>query len=225
MKKRRITLGGCTVLGAAFLLSCQDTRSAKENGDVTTQQPKTASSSGAKNLGVPATAIAKGAVSKRGAIRHRCVLECVWATEYCSDSPACETSMKRCGPGCSNPAALQSSLAAKVSDTWGSTKVEAIEVCLVQGANYFLKDLRCADGKVPRFRRSGSGGPRNPLTKGFQRPDPMARMKKGEADTHVVDLYEVICADKKHDLYLDMYHCGYPKPWAAPRSFSRPVAR
>ena len=40
--------------------------------------------------------------------------------------------------------------------------------------------------------------------------------------TSSVDRYEVKCPKKTYTLFFDMYHCGTPKPWLAPKGFTRP---
>jgi hypothetical protein len=125
-----------------------------------------------------------------------------------------------------NPAEVAAAMKQKVPDDWGSSKKNAIEVCLPSGEHYFLRDLRCPDGKAPRYRRLGSVGSRTPMPDGMDfKPglmDPTIPVKRGEADYHVIDKYEVTCTKATYILFLDMYHCPGPKPWAAPRGFTRP---
>jgi len=52
--------------------------------------------------------------------------------------------------------------------------------------------------------------------------DPTHRLKPGEVDYHIIDSYEVKCSNKTRTLFFDMYHCGTPKPWQAPKGFTRP---
>jgi hypothetical protein len=164
----------------------------------------------------------------KSAIRHRCILECVWLEDRCTSSkaPDCKDSTKACTAGCMDAAALKAAMAEKPPKTWGTTVKEAIEVCLPSGEQYFLRDLRCAGAKAPEFERSGSVGPRNPMPAdaGFDENmiDPTYRLKKDQLDTHIIDKYEVRCEKKTYILYFDMYHCGTPKTWAAPEGFSRP---
>ncbi len=164
----------------------------------------------------------------QGAIRHRCVLECVWLEKSgLVSSNQSEDVTKACVANCMDPKSMKTALELKLSKTWGTSKKESIEVCLPPGEQRFLDDLRCKDGKAPSFKRIGSVGERNPSPKntGFNENmmNPAYRLKKGELDTHVIDLYKVSCSDKDYKLYFDMYHCGTPKPWAAPAGFSRPA--
>jgi hypothetical protein len=166
----------------------------------------------------------------KSAISHRCMLECVWLKERCDSAgaagTACRDQLNLCGRGCMDPAAVQAVLDAKVADGWGESIKNAIEVCLPSGEHYFLDDLRCPDGKAPQARRIGSVGPRNPMPDDlpFQaaQMDPAHRLKKGETDYHIIDKYEVVCRKETRVLFFDMYHCGTPKPWKAPRGFTRP---
>ncbi|MBW1810137.1 MAG: hypothetical protein JRJ19_08330 [Deltaproteobacteria bacterium] len=164
----------------------------------------------------------------KSAIRHRCILECVWLEDRCNSSkaPGCKDSIKACTAVCMDDETLKAAMAEKPPKTWGTTIKEAIEVCLPSGEQYFLRDLLCAGSKAPGYERSGSVGPRNPMPAdaGFDANmlDPTYRLKKGQVDTHIIDKYEVRCEKKTHILYFDMYHCGTPKPWAAPEGFTRP---
>lgn len=108
----------------------------------------------------------------------------------------------------------------------GSTPATALNVCTPDGETAYLARLRCPDGRAPKFERSGSVGPRrDPQTK--QEEDlmskhaiEMAKVKPGEPDFHILDAFEVTCADGKHEVFLDMYHCGEPEPTVAPKGFT-----
>jgi len=166
----------------------------------------------------------------QSAISHRCVLECAWVKERCIDGgqaeARCRDEMSLCRRGCMAPEAVKKAMKSSPPRGWGETKKDAIEVCLPSGQHSFLADLQCPDGKAPRYHRVGSVGSRNPMPEEMDfKPslmDPTYRLKKGEVDYHVVDKYEVACSEKTHTLFFDMYHCGDPKPWKAPRGFTRP---
>jgi hypothetical protein len=162
----------------------------------------------------------------KNSIRHRCVLECVWANERSPGGPKGDAFVKKCGEGCMDKKAIEAVVKAEVSKDWGTTKQKAIEVCLPSGEHYFLQDLRCPDGKAPEYQRSGSVGSRNPMPEDMEFDmslmDPTHRLKPGEIDYHIIDRYEVKCRKKTHVLFLDMYHCGTLKPWKAPQGFTRP---
>lgn len=161
------------------------------------------------------------------AVRHRCILECVWAKDHKFSGGKGDAFMNACGEACMDPKAIQAAIEAEIPAGWGTTKKDAIEVCLPAGEQYFLRDLRCPGGERPTFERSGSVGPRNPIPEGtpfdMKMMDPTHRLAPGEVDHHTIDRYEVSCPGKTHTLYLDMYHCGTPKPWKAPKGFTRPL--
>jgi hypothetical protein len=169
---------------------------------------------------------ADSAAEIKNSIRHRCVLECVWAKERSPGEKEGDAFMKKCGEGCMDKKAMEAAVAAKVPEAWGTTKQNAIEVCLPSGEHYFLQDLRCPDGKAPEYKRSGNVGSRNPMPEDMEfnmsMMDPTYKMKPGEIDYHIVDRYEVKCSKKTHVIFFDMYHCGTLKPWKAPPGFTRP---
>ena len=162
----------------------------------------------------------------KNAVRHRCVLECVWAKERSPGKKEGDAFMKKCGEACMDKKAIEAAMKSKVPDGWGATKEKAIEVCLPSGEHYFLQDLLCPDGKAPKFNRSGNVGSRNPMPEDMEfnmsMMDPTHRMKPGEVDYHIIDRYEVKCSKKTHTLFFDMYHCGTLKPWLVPQGFTRP---
>jgi hypothetical protein len=168
----------------------------------------------------------KADVSIKSSIRHRCVLECVWAKERSPSKKEGEAFMKKCGEGCMEKKAIEAAVGGKVSKDWGTTKEKAIEVCLPSGEHYFLQDLRCPDGKAPEYKRSGNVGSRNPMPEDMEfnmsMMDPTHKMKPGEIDYHIIDRYEAKCGKKTYVLFFDMYHCGTLKPWKAPQGFTRP---
>lgn len=162
----------------------------------------------------------------KNSIRHRCVLECVWAKERSPSKKEGEAFMKKCGEGCMDKTAIEAAVKGAVSNDWGTTKETAIEVCLPSGEHYFLQDLRCPGGKAPEYNRSGNVGSRNPMPQDMEfnmgMMDPTRQMKPGEVDYHIIDRYEVKCPEKTYVLFFDMYHCGTLKAWKAPAGFTRP---
>ena len=171
-------------------------------------------------------AAADPAAKIKHSIRHRCVLECVWAKERSQGKKEGDAFMKECGESCMDQKAIEAALKAKVPEGWGATKEKAIEVCLPSGEHYFLQDLRCPGGKAPEYNRSGNVGSRNPMPEDMEfnmkMMDPTYKLKPGEIDYHIIDRYEVKCPKKTHVLFFDMYHCGTLKPWLAPEGFTRP---
>lgn len=66
----------------------------------------------------------------------------------------------------------------------------------VAGQHMYLKDLRCADGKAPSYRRLGNGGP--------------------GVYGSIVDIYNVECAGSEPAesvIWMDLYHPGYKDTW------------
>ncbi len=166
----------------------------------------------------------------RAAIQHGCVRECFILKEH--DQFLAEKKrderQQACMRQCMDAAATRAVQEAALDPEWGLTKELAIEVCLPPGEHLFLSELRCASGQPPTFKRSGNVGPRNPIaSETFDEAwmDPFVPVPKGKKDEHIVDRYEVVCADKTAIVFLDMYHCGTPKPWAAPRGFTRPLPK
>ena len=108
----------------------------------------------------------------------------------------------------------------------GSTRLTPLNVCTPRGEMAYLTRLRCMDGRVPQFERSGSVGPRkDPETKKeeelmHKHAIEMAKVNPGEMDFHIIDAYDVVCADGKHEVFLDMYHCDEPEPTVAPKGFT-----
>jgi len=177
----------------------------------------------------PASAIEPEEAREISAIRHRCFLECVWGDDYCTSlgGQDCVAKRETCTKACTAEDTMTAARSWKVPEGWGTTKEQAIEVCLPEGERYFIADLRCADGSVPTYARTGSVGSRNPMPAdmGFDmsQMDPTVPVPEGQPDTHTIDLYAVQCPDGAHELYFDMYHCGRPKPWIAPEGFTRPT--
>lgn len=161
------------------------------------------------------------------AIRHICVVGCVYMSQSCRMYRVknCPQLMKVCVKRCMDPKALKKAVAAAVPSNWGLTKKSAINVCTPAGERRFLATLRCLDGSTPSFSRSGSVGARNQVKKlSLGSLSYFRTLAPGQTDTHVIDLYQVVCPAKTHSLYLDMYHCmDGPQPWAAPKGFTRPV--
>lgn len=114
----------------------------------------------------------------------------------------------------------------KPGETLGRTKHLAIEVCQPAGERAYLSRLRCADGQAPRFERSGNVGPRHDIKPGtpdsvlLDQMDMHRPLPPGEVDYHVIDLYEVVCSDQTHEIYMDMYHCTGPQTKAPPAGFT-----
>lgn len=166
----------------------------------------------------------------RAAIQHSCVSECF----ILKDHDQFLTEKKRderqqaCMRQCMDPALTRAALEATPDPEWGLTKELAIDVCLPPGEHLLLSELRCAGGQPPTFKRSGNVGPRNPIaSESFDEAwmDPFLPVPKGKKDEHIVDRYEVVCPDKTVVVFMDMYHCGTPKLWAAPAGFSRPPTK
>ncbi|NMB74249.1 MAG: hypothetical protein GYA21_03865 [Myxococcales bacterium] len=166
----------------------------------------------------------------RAAIQHGCVRECFILKDhdqYLSEKKRDER-QQGCMRQCMDAAATRVAQQTALEPSWGMTKELAIEVCLPPGEHLFLSELRCASGQAPTFKRSGNVGPRNPMaSESFDEAwmDPFVAVPKGKKDEHIVDRYEVVCADKTVILFFDMYHCGTPKPWAAPKGFTRPLPK
>lgn len=104
----------------------------------------------------------------------------------------------------------------------GLSKATAVEVCEPQGEREYLSRLRCADGNPPAFERLGSVGSRNPTETPEAEELATEQVIRGrpvgpdEIDYHVIDLYEVVCAEGRYSVFLDMYHCDQPPPTVAP---------
>jgi hypothetical protein len=114
-----------------------------------------------------------------------------------------------CGPK-KPPAAI----AAPV-DGFGLSKEVPVHVCLPDGEQLYLASLQCPDGSPPSFARAGNVGPRNaiPDDQMMAMIDPYYVLPEGQVDGHIIDLYEVLCADgSRVDVYMDMYHCTDPHP-------------
>ncbi|RME21598.1 MAG: hypothetical protein D6806_14440, partial [Deltaproteobacteria bacterium] len=98
----------------------------------------------------------------RSAIQTRCMQECDWLKAYCDKGAF--TFCKGMGSGCLGRCVKKSDMAKAMSfragRQWGRQKVKAIEVCMPEGERRFILDLRCPDGKVPVFKRTGSVGSR-----------------------------------------------------------------
>ena len=115
-----------------------------------------------------------------------------------------------CGP--KKPPAT---LANPVTEGIGLTKENPVEVCLPDGQQLYLASLQCPDGSPPSFERAGNVGPRNPVPDDdmMLMIDPYGELPEGMVDGHIIDLYEVLCADgSQHQVYMDMYHSAAPHP-------------
>ena len=108
---------------------------------------------------------------------------------------------------------------------FGESKAAAVEVCQPAGEQAYLARLVCPDGKIVRFDRLGGYGPRNVLPADLPLSEQLASarrdpLKPGDVDYHVIDGYELTCADTRRIVYLDMYHCHQPLPQQAPPGLS-----
>ena len=108
----------------------------------------------------------------------------------------------------------------------GRTAKEAIEVCTPPGVHAYLRELRCPNGKAPKFKRLGQAGSRN-QPKGGDESDLMleqilhkAQPPSPNKDFHIVDEYLVKCKGTKHHLYFDSYHCPGSSIEVAPVGFT-----
>ena len=108
----------------------------------------------------------------------------------------------------------------------GLAKESAVEVCGPQGARDYLDRLRCADGSVVAYQRTGSMGARHDPTTNAEIAMMQAQfatagpIPTGQPDFHVIDGYNAECRAQKRFLYLDPYHCPDPKNQAPPPGFS-----
>ena len=98
----------------------------------------------------------------------------------------------------------------------GLSKHDAIEVCLTPGVKRALDGWRCPGGDRPRqVRRLGSIGTRtDPVDPNDPRlllqMDPEVPIRPGEPDFHIVEAFEMRCADLAYTIFIDMYHCAPP---------------
>jgi hypothetical protein len=164
----------------------------------------------------------------RAAIQHSCVRECFILKEHDQHlgEKKRDERQQSCMRQCMDAEATRKAQEAVGGESWGLSKESAVEVCLPPGERIFLSELRCADGQAPTFQRSGNVGPRNPIaseTFDESAMDPFFAVPPGKKDDHIVDRFEVVCSDRTVAVFMDMYHCGTPKPWAAPKGFTRPV--
>ena len=121
--------------------------------------------------------------------------------------------------------APKSDIAPPANPGYGESMTAAVEVCQPDGQRAYLARLVCEDGKVPRFKRLGSYGPRHALPADRSVSEQIADSKRdplapGEVDYHVVDGYELSCEASRRIVYLDMYHCHQPPPQTAPPGFT-----
>lgn len=95
-------------------------------------------------------------------------------------------------------AALIAAPGAAAAATLGS-EAKPVHADMPAGQRAYLRRLRCADGNAPTYQRAGNVGP--------------------GPDGHIVDLYEVLCADSepgRSEIYMDMYHGGHVEDEAVP---------
>ncbi len=95
----------------------------------------------------------------------------------------------------------------------GSTKANAVEVCLTRGLKQYLDQWRCPGGGKPQINRLGAVGMRTePVDPNDPRilleMDPEVPIRPGEPDFHIVDAVQMRCADLTYTLFIDMYHCA-----------------
>jgi hypothetical protein len=134
---------------------------------------------------------------------------------------ACQTTSTATAPV--TPATRASTAAA---GPLGASKATSVEVCEPSGERAYLQRLRCPDGTAPRFGRAGSLGMRTEPRTAEEEKAAEAQtlggrtVAAGEADYHVVDMYEVRCGDAVHEVFLDMYHCDQRAPEEAPEGFT-----
>jgi hypothetical protein len=119
----------------------------------------------------------------------------------------------------------KSDIAPPANPGFGESMTAAVEVCQPDGERAYLARLVCEDGKVARFNRLGSYGPRHALPADRSASEQIAvsmrdPLAPGDVDYHVVDGYEVSCATSRRIVYLDMYHCHQPTPQTAPPGFT-----
>lgn len=188
-----------------------------------------------RSVGPPASAgtVRRGAGSsvkrKVRAIRHLCVLGCLYMRRSCGRMRrgGCAGLFKRCIKPCTDPGRLLAAAMARPAKGWGLRKGQPIKVCTPSGQRRFLMTLVCPGGGRPTWSRLGSVGTVDRPRKGvkFAFPSYFKKLKPGQHNSHVVDLYRVSCPGKAHRLYFDMYNClDGPKPWGVPAGLSRPVS-
>lgn len=172
----------------------------------------------------------KGEDRMRSAVQTRCVQECEWLVHRFGEEETAgsKEKLQACRAGCVEAKKVDAALADRPAEDWGLSKEKAIEVCMPVGERAFVEDLRCPDGGVPEYRRSGNVGQRHPSPPGAEidlelMMDFTGRLEKDGVDRHIIDRYELKCPGGTHVLFMDMYHCGSPKPWKAPKGFSRPL--
>lgn len=111
------------------------------------------------------------------------------------------------------------------SDTLGTNKEYAVEVCDISGEDIYLRRLRCEDGTIPSIVRAGNAGTRN-SPKDIDPIEILEQTSKyrpipdGVEDQHIIDLYKVQCGENAVDVYFDMYHCMADPPQTAISGFS-----
>jgi hypothetical protein len=168
----------------------------------------------------------------RQAMFDRCMVLCDIRSQIHEmvKDPSAASYRKVCEDSCRVDKSLDAALDAVLPADWGYTKLQAIDTCTVAGTHLFFNDLQCADGSRPEWKRVGGMGAREDE----ERTDPaqydhnnqdVRRIPPDQPDNHIVDKWKVECGSKTHFLYFDIYHCLDPKPWAAPRGFSRPLRK
>jgi hypothetical protein len=104
---------------------------------------------------------------------------------------------------------------------YGISRTQAVEVCFVPGETAYLKALRCPNGEPLRSDRLGPVGTRTKTPdvndpRALQQMDPALQLGPGEPDLHIVDAFRIDCGPMALTIYIDMYHCGAPRPEDAP---------
>ncbi|MBW1809306.1 MAG: hypothetical protein JRJ87_14010 [Deltaproteobacteria bacterium] len=166
------------------------------------------------------------------AILDHCLVCCDFRSQIheWAKSPKAAANRKACEDSCRVKEKLAAASSPSLPSDWGETVRNAIETCTRVGTIHFLDELLCADGSKPKYKRIGQAGIREAGPQkdikdiDFDNMD-MIRIPQGEPDTHIVDKWDVRCENKNHILYFDVYHCLDPKPWAAPKGFSRPLRK
>jgi hypothetical protein len=129
-------------------------------------------------------------------------------------------------PDRASQSASQAATPVPAPSSYGTSAAHAVEVCKPAGERKYLQRLRCPDGSVPSFKRSGSGGSRTTPKNRAEEEKAVEQMFRDgslaptESDYHVVDIYDVKCGADTTEVIMDMYHCHQPEPTDAPPGFT-----
>lgn len=85
------------------------------------------------------------------------------------------------------------------------SKANPVRTYQPAGEYAYLRDLLCADGLRPFYKRIGNAGP-GPYTS-------------------IVDVFDVRCETAAYRVYLDMYHPGHVEKRAVPGFTLRPLSK